>query len=471
MPLSEKELQAAIKKGQTHRKSGVSSGIQRTANPYVNEALNNLEKQQVDTQTQQPEKKGFFGRTVERQKNILETAKGALGRQFSGEQSGIDTARQVGGKLAGQAAGTAFDALFSIAKNIGKALLPKSAEKKISDTTSSILDTKPAQKVLSAIEAGEEVYTTFKEKNPRLAAEVEAALGVAELSGLAPASKVISASKPLRVLSEASQAKKTAGALEKIEDVIKPTMTKKEVKRALEEGRVERANKLQKFLGKPDPVKAEKRVQDAAKTVLDEIPDAPYLDDTQIANKAKEQIKLIAESVEPKLSTIEFSPTVKEDILFSYLSKIEKNVGEYPLLSTAQVKRLNGNFEKVLLELGDANNADDLWKAIQKYDNDVLDTVKKANSQSNESLQIQKDIWLENRRILRDALDEIVEQADDDIVVEFKKMRDLYLVRENIINNAEFFKGSGNLSKALLRAGVAGGVGAAGTTAGFMLLD
>ena len=420
---------------------------------------------------QTPEQDGFLGRTFDRQKEVATTGKEAIGRQLSGEQGTTATIRQTLGKAAGEGAETAFDALFSTAKNVGKLLLPKKAEEAVAENFSSIFQTEPAKKVLSAIESGEEKYNAFKQQNPQIAAEVEAILGFSELAGLQPASKVISASKTVQKIQESSRIAKTAKNIKKIEDVIKPKMTKKQVQIALDEGRVIRTSKAQKFFGKKDVQLADGRVKSAARTVVEEIPDANFLDDAQLVNQAKEKISVIAKQVEPKLREIKLSSSSKEEILSSYIKKLGDNIDNYPLLTKNQVKNLNKRFEDVLLELGEANNVDDLWKAVQKYDKSVSKNVKAANDVSTESLQLQKDIWLENRRILRDALDDIVDGVDENVAKDFRKMRDLYLVRENIINNAEFFKGSGNLTKALLRAGLTSGVVSAGTAAGFMLLD
>lgn len=465
MSLSEKEIL------QLREKYGVGNNVKTSvsAEQKVADRINGLKEEPsvaqqqtpqvaettAQTETVQPKGKGLVGKIIDREKSLFSTIKDAAKRQFFGEQTGFETKTQIFGKAGTEAIGMGFDAITSVLS----AITPDKVGKKLSDAIAPVFETEAAQRALQAIDRGEEAYNEFKVNNPKDAATIEGIIGLAELATLAPAGARIGTTKTAQRIAEASQLRRTEKAVEAVVDIAKPKMTKKEIMRAIEEGRVTRTGNVQKFFGKPDVVRAEGRVQNAARTVVNEIPDVQNLTDVEVANLAKRRVAEISKELEPKLKNVPVAENIKETVIDSYINTAKNFPQEYPILSEQQIKNISKNFEDIIVELGDANNTDDLWKAVQKYDDSVKRNVKLATSQSPETLQTQKDIWLENRRILRDALDEAVALADQDVASEFKKMSDLYTVRENIINNAEFAKGSGKLTKALMRQG---GIQAAG---------
>jgi len=151
---------------------------------------------------------------------------------------------------------------------------------------------------------------------------------------------------------------------------------------------------------------------------------------------------------------VKIDDTPKENILNSWAdlktNQIEKNV----LLSESELAKAQSQFEKVLSYVIDADNADDLWKAVQKYDNTVSQKIKDAAEKvsGDKALEL-KDIWLDNRRILRNSIDDVSDIIGDDAVKNsFKDMTGLYTGVNNIIANANFYKGNDFIKKLLLGA-------------------
>lgn len=406
----------------------------------------------MESETEQPKEKGFFGRTIDRQKSLFSTIKGAVGRQLNLEQTPVETAAQIFGKAGTETINMGFDAITSVLS----AITPDKVEKQLSDAIAPVFQTEAVQKALQAIDRGEEAYNEFKSNNPKDAATIEGIIGLAELATLAPAGARIGATKTAQRLAEASQARRTEKAVEAVVDIAKPKMTRAETKLAIDQGRVTRSTGVQKLFGVQDKVAADDRLRRAARTVVDEIADAENMTDVDLANAAKQKISDISKTVEPRLKQVELTADQSENAVASYIDKSKQYIELHDELTPSQIKRFNRTFENALLELSDAKNADDVWKIVQDYDSKIKDNIKQATKNATPETLARQEMWLENRRILRDLMDDVIAQADDDVATECRKMSDLYTIRENIINNADFFKGNSNYAKAIFRAGLTG---------------
>lgn len=260
---------------------------------------------------------------------------------------------------------------------------------------------------------------------------------------------------------------------EKVAEKIAPKMTKNEIKTALSEGRVVRTGKIQRLLGKSDEVVTSKRVDDAAETIVRRIEGAAKLSDQEIATAAQKEIASISRKLEPKLKEVKLGEEVKNDILNSWADIKESQLADSVFNTEGAIAKQQKRFEDILLESIDADNADDLWKLIQKYDDSVKRSIKEATAQSSDSAQELKDIWLTNRRILRDSLDDIAKNIEDtNVSSDFIDMTNLYTARQNIVNAANFTKGDMEfLRQLILKGAIAGGLGTAVGTLGFKLID
>ncbi len=434
-------------------------------------------------------KPGFLARTVERVKEAGKKIKenfAASERGLTGAEDGqttTETAVNSVGAIGSAVAGTVFDGLFSAAKTLVQTVTPDAIEKKFGEAGKSFLDSDTGKAALVAISKGAEFYDEFSKDHPRAARNIEGLLGVAEII---PAAETVTGVKNIATQSIKKLAKEAPGAIEnfakgraeaqilkqaaKVEEQIAPTvkeMTKNQVREALDQGRKIETGRIARFFGKADEVVTEKRTSEAARAVVERIPKAAKMNDQEIATAAKDTIRKIAKDVEPKLQQAPLKEEIKQDIVNSYVD-VQKKQLETPILSPATVRRAQKQFQSSIEEVIDGGNVNDIWNAIKKYDSSVEKSVKEATSQSSDRVQALKDIWLENRRILRDSLDDALEGVDPTVAKDFKDMYGLYTARENVINNARLFKGSKELRNKIIT-GVVGG-GLAGT-ATYKLMD
>lgn len=187
-----------------------------------------------------PPRKGFFATVYDslKQRNqaatgtdsgLLEafssgqiSADSALGRFTTGQQTGLETAVQ----MAGQGAGAISDitgSAISLGGRVLSSVTPDSIEKPIVDgaksAVQSILDTPIGKAGLNALKDGMDAYRSWKQANPRYAADLESVVNIASMLPVGKASQVGTAvlsktddiarglAKPLRESAEASVSK------------------------------------------------------------------------------------------------------------------------------------------------------------------------------------------------------------------------------------------------------------------------
>jgi hypothetical protein len=476
MAMSEQEYQKELKRIQ-ERKNTVptSSSSSGGRNPIVARALANIEKDSVEQpvttaekeKNKSEEKPGFFSRVgtslKDRGKSIAQT----FNRTASGELSPVEFAVRTLGDTIGGATdiiGAAIEpAVTPIIEKIGETALGKSAFEKLGEGSQSY-----------------EKWKAESSAHERIGKSIESVVNIADLFGavaVKSTAKNVATQSIKRVASLADTFEDTAlkqaqkRAIERsaraIEQRVAPELTKKELRIAFEQGRTQKVGKIKSMLGKGDIVTPEARVQSAARTLAERIPNVEKLSDQEIAEAAKKQISQIAKELEPELKNIKLDEALKNDMVDAYL-EIKDVQLKNPIPSASQVKKLQNSFENTLLDLSESTNADDLWKAVQRFDESVPNSIKSATSQSSEVAQELKNMWLEQRRILRNALDETTVLSGTDVAPRFKAMTDMYTARENIINAARFNKGDSDFAKKVFRNALAG---SAITGLGYTLID
>ena len=78
----------------------------------------------------------------------------------------------------------------------------------------------------------------------------------------------------------------------------------------------------------------------------------------------------------------------------------------------------------------------DVWDIRKKYDDIVSKTIKQADDTKNPSTILQKDLWLENRKILNDVLERSNDNLGEQVSDSFRKMRLYYEGMQNIQRRA-----------------------------------
>ena len=404
-------------------------------------------------------KEGFVSGVKEAGRESVQDVRKAFERGRKGEQTIVETAFQTTGEaiqLGGNVLFESAKGLFNlITKATGALTLGQTEEEirgKLSAPFSKIAKSDIGRSGLEALSKGFNAYEGWKAKNPKDAANIEASISFGDL------------------LLASGVTKKIVGkGTAKLAEKIAPKLTSKEIRVALKEGRVVRTGRFGKILGKADKVKVNNRVLNSADTLLGRIAGVKKMNDAQIANAAGKEIAKISNNIAPDLQKVKLLDETKDSIIDSWATVKETQQTQSQFFTGKALEVSQKNFDDAVAQMIIADNADDLWRTIIHYDNTVKSNIKSATSQSSDALQEAKDVWLDSRRILRDALDDVTNQIPDaKIANEFRAMSNLYTAKNNIINAGRFEKGKGNIFKRLFIAGLAG---SAATILGSRLID
>lgn len=140
-------------------------------------------------QLEQPKPKAIFGGIKEDIGKRFGQIKESIGKtNFIQPYKGEITPQEAGLRTTGAVAGAVGDIAGRAIFGIGKAILPKVAEEKISQTASQIAETKPVQFAIRE-------YKDWKSQNPRAAASLEATANIASLFPIGKGAQV--AARPI----------------------------------------------------------------------------------------------------------------------------------------------------------------------------------------------------------------------------------------------------------------------------------
>jgi hypothetical protein len=145
------------------------------------------------------------------------------------------------------------------------------------------------------------------------------------------------------------------------------------------------------------------------------------------------KINTTATKLRPKMKATPIQPETVAKINTKWETLKQSQIIDAPATEEINVAKRQLKFESLLKKSGSQNHAD-LWDTRVNYDKSVPDAVKKANNMSSESLQLQKEEWLDNRRILSEAF-------EDSTKPEFKTMSNLYEARNGLMSNTKLQKG------------------------------
>lgn len=223
--------------------------------------------------------------------------------------------------------------------------------------------------------------------------------------------------------------------IKEITEKIAPKLTKTEKQIAIAEGRVVRGKEGLLLGRRPDVVAPSKQVQRAAKTIQEEIPNASRLDQFQLSDQIANRITRISQELEPQMQAVKFTNFIKISNNWSKLKKTQAARPEFANFPGS--KRIQKQFESFMRELKKAKTQDDLWKIRSKYDSSISNTVKQATDRSAPFTQLQKEMWLENRKLLNDAIKSSTTGLGKSARDAFQKLNDFYTARQNIISKAD----------------------------------
>lgn len=236
-------------------------------------------------------------------------------------------------------------------------------------------------------------------------------------------------------------------AIETIRNLIAPKITARESRQIISESRVTRGKDSFLFGQRPDVVIQSKQVERAADTINRRIPGAEKMNDFTLNNRLKIEIGSIGRNLKPQMKQVNVSPEITNKALDSWsilkkaqakspdfvafpgASRFQKNFEGFLGLIAKRVKGETGQFRQ--------RNLDDLWDIRIRYDRSIPTRVKQATDQSPAALQLQKEMWLENRAILNSIINNTSSGLGRTSQKAFSQMSDLYMARQNIATKSK----------------------------------
>ena len=221
-----------------------------------------------------------------------------------------------------------------------------------------------------------------------------------------------------------------ASKVSTIQDMIQPKATVKEARLAQTQGRFVEGKKPTLFkAGTEDTILPSAKTQSASQTIIKNIPDAQKLSPTELYKAVDNKITETATTLRPKMEATPIEPVTIEKLNTDWENIKKQQMLDAPATEEPNVMKRQLKFESFLKKSG-SNTQADLWDTRIAYDDSIPANVKKANTLSSESLQLQREEWLQNRQILNDAF-------EANSKPEFKTMTDLYEAKNGILSQTK----------------------------------
>lgn len=270
-----------------------------------------------------------------------------------------------------------------------------------------------------------------------------------------------------------SRADKLASS--KIQEMITPKMTQAEKTSALEQGRLTKGKET--WLGgkKPDIVAPSPKTIKIEEVVRKYIPEEQLatIDQPTLYTKAKESVSSISQNLKPKLQEITVNPESFKQVKDEWKNLKIKQSKSLDFKTMPGGKAAQTKFQETLNEIKKitqdssgkfrSKNLDDIWDLAIKYDDTIPQRIKDASVAKNSSPSdmFQKDMWLENRDLLKKFMHVEADRAGLDTSTAFKDMSSLYDLTTNLKGTVKVdLKGKPGLLKK--GAKIVGGAAAAG---------
>lgn len=243
--------------------------------------------------------------------------------------------------------------------------------------------------------------------------------------------------------------------LEIISEKIAPKPTVKEVKNAMAQGRLYSGSDPTALRGTSGgKIAASDQQFKTTQTIYKNIPDAAKMDDPTLYSALSEKIGETARNLKPEMQKIPVNreTTGKAFEKWKELKTSRAQNADF-VDNLAGNKALQTQFENHLKDLEwdimdktgkfkspTPKTLDDVWETAIKYDNSVPDNVKQATSISDSKLQFRKEMWLENRAILRNILTDAENGLGKTAKDAFIEMRDMYEGQNGLLSKAKVEK-------------------------------
>lgn len=223
----------------------------------------------------------------------------------------------------------------------------------------------------------------------------------------------------------------------KLAETLAPKPTAKEVKLAQAQGRIYPGKEPTLFKGgTSDKIATSDKTFNATRTVQEQIPNATKMKPAELYNAVDEGITKKATALRPQMEATPIKPETVQKINTDWEALKKNQLADAPATEEPNVAKRQAKFESLLQKSGSSSHAD-LWDTRINYDNSISDAVKKANINSSESLQLQKEEWLQNRKILSDAINDTNLGMGGTSQKAFSDMSNLYEAKNNLLSKAE----------------------------------
>ncbi len=335
-----------------------------------------------------------------------------------------------------------------------KAVTPQPVKDALGNLAGNVAQTPEAQGLMTA-------WQNFKTAHPELAGNIEATgniasiLPIGEGAGLAVKGAEAAVDVGKNVVPKAVEAGKTAvlGTAEeqaarealkngpdltKISDMIQPKMTIRETRLAQQQGRLFKGGPSGIFTeGSADKIAASPAQAKSAFTIGKLIEGADKMDPATLYGATQEKIGEIATKLKPEMEATPIKPETLDKISADTKELFAQQTEDALATDEPNVVKLQNNFKK-FLDKSKTTNFNDLWETAKGYDASIPDKVKNANDLSSHELQMQKEIWLDNRAVLKRAINDVVDGMGKKSQEPFSDMRDLFNAQHNLDTTVKF---------------------------------
>lgn len=225
--------------------------------------------------------------------------------------------------------------------------------------------------------------------------------------------------------------------LEKISDMISPKPTIAQAKQAMTEGRLFNGSDPTLLKAGSGPQIAASTQQAAsAQTIGRLIPGADSMDEPTLYGALKDKISETAQTLKPQMEATPIKPETVSAVKDNWASLKKTQIEDALATDEPNVTKMQSNFQKFLNKSA-SGNMNDLWETAKGYDDSIKANVKAATDSSPHELQMAKDIWLQNRGILRDAINDTANGMGKTSQTAFKDMRDMYEGQNGLLSKAK----------------------------------
>lgn len=227
--------------------------------------------------------------------------------------------------------------------------------------------------------------------------------------------------------------------LQSLQEKISPKPTVKEARLATEQGRLYKAKEPSLFKeGGTDKVATSNQQAKSVRTIDRLIPDHGTMDEPTLYKALDEKIGETAKQLQPQMQATELKSETIQKISDDMENLKKTQMSEAKATDEPNVAKWQSNFEKIVTKnLKEGSSLNDVWNAAKEYDQSIKSNVKNATESSPEDLQTQKDIWLENRTVLRNAMNDAENGLGETSRQAFSDMRDMYEGQNGIMSKAK----------------------------------